>query len=312
MPLYIVKKEITEIKCDARVNIKIITCDRETRNITVLKSDDAISDFIIDVNCSIKKTDEEFPKAQVKAIYEYILMETLVRNFDTISFPCTPFGVDQSKLYCFWCGSVEAEVFGKFLLHNEKTIYIAAPENVDFNVNKSFFETLKNYVDDTYWRSEKNLKKPKSGVFDFCQESKRGYFINLGEKYDPDREIKSELEKLLSEMGDDFTNTLLKLIKLKGMTEVECYKRANVSRQTWYKIINDKNYKPSKNTVISFSIALKLSYDDAAQLLSSAGFCLSNGNRFDVIIKYFLLSRKYDIFAINETLFAFGEPCLGV
>ena len=66
---------------------------------------------------------------------------------------------------------------------------------------------------------------------------------------------------MLSEMDDAFAVALLKLIDMKGMTDVECYKQANVSKQTWYKILNEKNYKPSKNTVIAFAISLKLTFN---------------------------------------------------
>ena len=122
---------------------------------------------------------------------------------------------------------------------------------------------------------------------------------------------KPSLEDMLAEMDDSFAVTLLKLIDIKDMTDVECYKRANVSKQTWYKIMNDKEYRPSKNTVLSFAIALKLSLDEAKTLLSTVGFTLSKSSKFDIIIEYFLLSGEYDVFTINETLFKFDQPCLG-
>lgn len=120
------------------------------------------------------------------------------------------------------------------------------------------------------------------------------------------------LADMLSNMDDNFAVTLLKLIDIKGMTDVECYKKANVSKQTWHKIMNEKNYRPSKNTVISFAIALKLTLEETNSLLATVGFTLSNSSKFDVIIEYFILTRQYDIFLINETLFEFDQVCLGV
>ena len=113
-------------------------------------------------------------------------------------------------------------------------------------------------------------------------------------------------------MDDTFAVTLLKLIDLKGMTDVECYKKANVSKQTWYKILNEKNYKPSKNTVIAFAIALELTLEEANGLLATVGFTLSKSSIFDIIIEYFIIKQVYDIFIINETLFKFDQVCLGV
>ncbi len=120
------------------------------------------------------------------------------------------------------------------------------------------------------------------------------------------------LVEMLAQMDDSFAVTLLKLIDAKGMTDVECYKKANVSKQTWYKIMNEVNYKPSKNTVLSFAIALELSLEETNHLLATVGFTLSNSSKFDVIIEYFLINQVYDIFTINEVLFQFDQPCLGV
>ena len=120
------------------------------------------------------------------------------------------------------------------------------------------------------------------------------------------------LDEMLASMDDGFVVSLLKLIDDKGINDVDCYKKANVSRQTWYKIMNDKNYKPSKNTVIAFAISLELSLEETKALLRTAGYTLSKSNKFDVIIEYFLLNEQYDVFVINETLFKFDQTCLGV
>ena len=76
--------------------------------------------------------------------------------------------------------------------------------------------------------------------------------------------------------------------------------------------MNEKNYKPSKNTVISFAIALELSLEETKDLLETVGFTLSKSSKFDIIIEYFLKSGEYNIFTINETLFKFDQVCLGV
>ncbi len=122
----------------------------------------------------------------------------------------------------------------------------------------------------------------------------------------------SEIQKLLLKMDISFSAKLLKLIDLKKMDEVECYKRAGVSRQTWSKILNDPNYRPGKNTVIGFAFALKLSKDNAGDLLSSVGFTLSHSNKFDLIVEYFLEKQIYDLQEVNEALFAFDQPLLNV
>lgn len=116
------------------------------------------------------------------------------------------------------------------------------------------------------------------------------------------------IENLMGQLEETFSQRLLRLIDERGMTDSEAYNKAYVDRRHFSKIRKDVNYSPNKKTVLAFTIALELSIDEAKDLLSCAGYAFSRSSKTDIIVSYFLQNKIYDMFEINEILDAYGQP----
>ncbi len=120
--------------------------------------------------------------------------------------------------------------------------------------------------------------------------------------------VNRNIDHLMDQMEETFSQRLLRMIDERGMTDSEAYTKAYVDRRHFSKIRKDINYVPNKKTVLVFTIALELSLDEAKDLLASAGFALSRSSKTDIIVAYFLQNKIYDMFEINDVLDAYGQP----
>lgn len=201
---------------------------------------------------------------------------------------------------------VAISAISEFLLENEMMVYLVMFDNKAFAISEKLFNKITKYIDDKYVKEHKVLDRGRLLQEYDIQYPAASSLISIKEK-----KLRS-LENVVNQLDETFSEMLLRLIDEKGMTDVETYKKANIDRKLFSKIRTDKNYKPRKNTVLAFAVALELNVDETKDLLERAGYALSPSNKFDIIVEFFLEEKNYNIFEINEALFAFEQPLLGV
>ncbi len=231
-------------------------------------------------------------------------------NLKSIAFPLISsgaFGYPKDKAL-----QTAVSMIGDFLLLNEMTVSLVVYDKTAFILSEQLFSSISEFIHDNYIDEhpvDYNLRLGEKRTLDkYCFDDA---FILSEETLILPQKQKRYLEDVVKNIGETFSEMLLRLIDEKGMTDSEAYKKANIDRKLFSKIRNDANYKPSKPTAIAFAIALKLNLDETKDLLLKAGFALSHSSKFDLIIEYFIEECNYNIFEINEALFAFDQTLLG-
>ena len=204
--------------------------------------------------------------------------------------------------------AVALDVISRFLLENDMLIYLVVFGSTEYLTSKKLFSEVQEYIDDFYADTHYhgNSEAHRRELWQVDKEAALDMSIPL-----PDGTLAADLEKVLHEADEGFSDALLRLIDEKGMTDSQCYNKANIDKRLFSKIRSNPAYKPSKPTVFAFAIALELSLPETAALLRKAGFAISHSSKFDIIVEYFIKKRYYNIFEINNMLFDFDQPLLG-
>lgn len=235
------------------------------------------------------------------ACYHNSLHLALEYNCSSIAFPLISSGIyGYPKQEAFEIASTTIKAF---LELHDLDVYLVVFDKDAFKLSEQLLNDVATYINDNY--VEKHL------VSRGLQSIEHSSMVFIKDSIDEDLEAKTtNIIDIMDNLDDSFATILFKIIDSKNISDVEVYKKANIDRKLFSKIRSNKNYLPSKKTVLSLAIALELSLEETDNLLECAGYALSSSQKFDVIIEYFIINKRYDIYEINATLFKYDQPLL--
>ena len=340
MPLEIVRNDITKMKVDAIVNAAnesllggggvdgaihraagsglLAACKTlggcKTGKAKITGGYNLPAKYVIHTVGPIYNDGKHGEKELLESCYRESLSLAKERGCETVAFPLISSGVygypkDQAL-------KVAIDVISDFLLENEMSVYIVIFDKAAYKISEKLFSDIAEYIDDNYVDEHLDYSRERIRMNAFLPMAPRKRRKKSKDDILETCDCKSmlpedDLDAKLRQIDESFSQMLLRKIDEKGMTDAECYKKANIDRKLFSKIRSDVHYKPSKPTALAFAISLELSLAETEDMLRKAGFALSHSNKFDIIIEYFISRGNYNIFEINEALFAFDQSLLG-
>lgn len=203
------------------------------------------------------------------------------------------------------------EEITSFLKTVDMDVILAVYDPESFRIASKLQEDIRSYIDEHSYVSPplSYMKLPPQGT----EKRRRRREPSVGAVMN--EAIADEgisLKDIMDHTAETFSEMLLRMIDERELKDTDVYKKANVDRKLFSKIRSNASYHPKKNTVLAFALALKLSLDETKDLLERAGYALSPSSRADLIIQYCIEHKMYDIYEVNEVLFQFEQPGLGV
>lgn len=243
-------------------------------------------------------------KRLLAACYRHSLEAARERGCTSIAFPLLSsgaFGYPKEKAL-----RAAVDAISAFLLQSDAdmTVYLVLFTGAAVRAGSKLTAQVQQYIDDHYveehaplWRERRRMQAVENAVPDMCMTAPSMASLSL--------------EEMLHQVDESFSEMVARTIKEKGMKNADCYKKANLDKKHFSKLINDAHYKPKKTTALAIAIALELDMAETRDLLMKAGYALSRSDKADIVVEYFITNGRYDIFEINEVLFDYDLPLLG-
>lgn len=257
----------------------------------------------------------------LKSTYTRIMQTCTALGCTSVAIPL--FGAGSRKISADLAFDAVRKACESYLEeHEDLDISIVLYDKPSFLAARTLHKQVDEFINDhyvhthTFRRGESDhldrMEQPASPPqtsFDF-QQASSSFSIQKKSSEIEDLDFDSYLEQM-GQLDESFCTRLLGLIDRSGMSDAQCYKRANIDRKLFSKIRSNPGYHPSKNTVIAFAIALSLSLEQARELLASAGYAFSPASKADLVVEFCLLKGICSIHKVNELLFSYDQPLLG-
>lgn len=249
-------------------------------------------------------------EALLRSAYTESLRLASKNHIQSIAFPLISsgiFGYPKDEAL-----KVASSAITDYLQSSDMDVFLAVFDKTAFAVSEKLLGEIESYIDEHYVEEHRIHRRDLLDVEReaLSDDAIINYNAPMPSMAAP-AAAGTGIDELVGNLDEPFGKTLLRLIDTKGKTDVEVYKRANIDRKLFSKIRTGKGYMPGKRTVLALAIALELTLDETDDLLECAGFALSHSQKFDVIVEYFIVSGRFDIFEINEVLFKYDQPLLG-
>ena len=249
-------------------------------------------------------------EALLRSAYTESLRLASKNHIQSIAFPLISsgiFGYPKDEAL-----KVASSAITDYLQSSDMDVFLAVFDKTAFAVSEKLLGEIESYIDEHYVEEHRIRRRDLLDVEReaLSDDAIINYNAPMPSMAAP-AAAGTGIDELVGNLDEPFGKTLLRLIDTKGKTDVEVYKRANIDRKLFSKIRTGKGYMPGKRTILALAIALELTLDETDDLLERAGFALSRSQKFDVIVEYFIVSGRFDIFEINEVLFKYDQPLLG-
>jgi hypothetical protein len=138
-------------------------------------------------------------------------------------------------------------------------VYSAVFDKTSFAISAKLLGAVASYIDENYVEEHKGRRRELLEVErDALEEASLISYNTPIENMEKATAAApfTGIDDLVGNLDEPFGTTLLHLIDVKGKTNVEVYKRANIDRKLFSKIRSSKGYMPSKRTAIAHAVAL--------------------------------------------------------